>query len=241
MTRRGGGDGGGRDGLLAAVPLVPGLISVGVLYGVTATDAGLPAWTVIGTSLLVATGTAQFVALELLDRGFAWWVIVAVGLLINLRFAVYGLHLAGFARTLPRSRRWLYLGMVNDEGYALTISKIAGDLPARRRLLGWSMAVMVSVWGAWQLGTVLGATAGAIVPDGLGLEMAIPLTLLTVLVLLTASRRHAVVAVLAGVTALALREATSGVGLVAGMAVGIAVGVAMSRARPAAVTSEATP
>ena len=216
-----------RAGLWAAAPLAPGLISVGVLYGVTATDAGMPAWTVIATSLLVATGTAQFLAVELLGQGHEWWAVVAAGLLVNVRYAVYSLHLGHFVRRLPRLPRMVYLAVVTDEGFALTTPLVDGREPGRSSQLKWSAGVMAVVWLSWQVGTVVGATAGRVVPSSLGLEMAIPLTLVTVLVLLASSRRHAVVAAVAGATALALHQAPFGLGLVAGMAAGVAVGLTL--------------
>lgn len=216
-----------RSGLLSASPLVPGLISVGVLYGVTATAAGMPPWSAVATSLLVATGTAQFMAVELLDRGVAWWLVVATGLLVNVRYAVYSLHLGSFVRGLPRARRWLYFAVTSDEGYALTTPLLDGDRPGLSGQLRWSSGVMAAVWSAWQVGTWIGAATGAAVPEALGLRMAVPVTLLVVLVLLTTSARHAVVALAAGVAAVLLRGAPLNLGFVAGIAVGVATGLVL--------------
>ncbi len=216
-----------RSGLWAAAPLAPGVISVGVLYGVTATEAGMPAWSVIATSLVVATGTAQFLALELLGQGYAWWLAALAGLLVNVRYAVYALHLGLFARPLPILPRLAYLAVVSDEGFALTTPLVRSERGGKPSQLKWSAAVMAVVWLAWQLGTVVGATAGRIVPDDAGLEMAIPLTLVAVLALLTSSRRHAIVALVAGAVAIALHQAPFGLGLIAGMAAGVATGLAL--------------
>lgn len=216
------------SGLLAASPLVPGLMSVGVLYGVTATAAGMPPWTVVATSLLVATGTAQFMAVELLGQGTAWWLVVATGLLVNLRFAVYALHLGSFVRRLPAARRWLYFAVTSDEGYALTAPLVDGDRPALGGQVRWSAGVMAAVWLPWQVGTWLGAGTGAVLPAALGLRMAVPVTLLVVLALLVTSARHVAVALAAGVAAVLLRDAPLNLGFLAGIAVGVATGLAVS-------------
>lgn len=228
MSRRRSGT--WRSGLLAASPLVPGLISVGVLYGVTATAAGMPPWTTVATSLLVATGTAQFMALELLGQGTAWWLVVVTGLLVNVRFAIYTLHLGAFVRSLPGARRWLYFAVTSDEGYALTTPLVDGDRPGVAGELRWSAGVMAAVWLAWQAGTWIGAGAGAVVPESLGLDTAVSVTLLTVLALVTTSPRHTVVAVAAGVAAVLLRDAPFNLGFVAGIGVGVATGLALSPA-----------
>jgi len=188
----------------------------------------MPHWTVLGSSLLVATGSAQFMAVELLARGAGWWLVVLLGLLVNLRFAVYALHIGPFAGQLSLPRRLLFYGLVNDEGFALTASRWDGVGPGRRADLGWSFAVMFVVWFAWQVGTAIGVVAGDRLPPDLGLEMAVPITLLTVLVLLAGSRRHLVVAVVAGAVALLFRQAPHGLGLLAGGGMGVMVGLALS-------------
>ena len=227
---------GWRQGLWTAAPLVPGLFSVGVLYGVAATASGMPPWSVVLTSLLVATGTAQWIALDLLARDFAWWLVVLAGLVINLRFAVYSMQLGPFSRGCG-GLRLPYLAIVSDEGFALTTPKTVGHRPGTSGQVRWSAALMIVVWLAWQVGTLVGATAGPILPPGLGLEVAIPLTLLTILVLVVRSRPQLVAAVVAGGLALALRDAPLGLGLLAGLAAGAAIGLAAGR-RPTPTPSE---
>ena len=94
---------------------------------------------------------------------------------------------------------------------------------------------MLVVWGSWQVGTVVGAVSGPILPPALGLEMAIPLTLLSVLVLLVGNWRHVVVAVVAGTCALLLRDAPLGLGLLLAMAAGVVTGRGLSSASASAV------
>lgn len=220
------------DGTMTALPVIPGILFGGVLYGAAAMAADLPAWPVVATSLLVATGTAQFVALELLSQGIPWWTIVLVGLLINLRFAIYGLHLAPLAGDAPWWHRWIYFGLVTDEGYAITLSRLPAHQPASRRALAWSMVLMVAIWLPWLVGTAVGALSGARVPSGWGLELAIPLTLLNVLVLLAATPRHVHVALVAGAVGWWLRDLPWGLGLLAAMAAGLAVGMGLPRPSP---------
>lgn len=201
--------------------------------------ADLPPWPMVATSLLVATGTAQFVALELLSQGIPWWTIVLIGLLINLRFAIYGLHLGPLAGRAPWWHRWTYYGLVTDEGYAITLSRLPAHQPASRQALAWSMALMVAIWLPWPVGTAVGALSGASVPSGWGLELAIPLTLLNVLVLLAATPRHLQVAVVAGTVGWWLRDLPWGLGLLAAMAAGLAVGMGLPR--PSTLRSTTNP
>ncbi|MEM8932670.1 MAG: AzlC family ABC transporter permease, partial [Acidobacteriota bacterium] len=145
------------DGLLTGLPLVPGIASVGVLYGAASVDAGIPPWTVVTTTLLVATGTAQWVALDLLSRDVAWWTIVLVGLAINLRFAVYSLHIGPWVSRWPAWRRLAYCSLLTDEGYALSMARRADADIDRRSFLRWSTSLAAVVWGAWLVGTGCGA------------------------------------------------------------------------------------
>lgn len=214
---------------MAALPVVPGIFFGGVVYGAAAVGSGMPPWTVVGTCLLVATGTAQFIALELLSQGFAWWTIVLVGLLVNLRFGIYGLHLGALAQPLPWWQRWPYYGTVTDEGYAITLSRLDVERPAPGHALRWAMALGLTIWLPWPVGAAVGSYTGERLPDNLGIEMAIPLTLLCVLVLLASTSRHLRVALLAGAVGWVLRSAPYGLGLLAGIAAGVALGMVGQR------------
>jgi len=52
-----------RRGLLATLPLAPGVVAFGLLYGVMARQVGFSPWEAGAMSLIVHAGSAQFTAL----------------------------------------------------------------------------------------------------------------------------------------------------------------------------------
>ena len=52
-----------RRGLLAALPVAPGIVAFGLLYGMMARQVGLSPWEAVGMSTVVYAGSAQLTAL----------------------------------------------------------------------------------------------------------------------------------------------------------------------------------
>lgn len=50
-------------GLLATLPLAPGVVAFGLLYGMMARQVGFSPWEAVAMSLVVHAGSAQFTAL----------------------------------------------------------------------------------------------------------------------------------------------------------------------------------
>jgi len=65
-----------REGAKAAAPIVLGYLPVGVAFGVLARRAGVAPSEVGLMSLLVYAGSSQFIAVELISEGIAWFPIV---------------------------------------------------------------------------------------------------------------------------------------------------------------------
>jgi predicted branched-subunit amino acid permease len=82
------------------------------------------------------------------------------------------------------------------------------------------------LWGSWQLATIVGVALGAQIPESLGLEFAIPLVFLVLLIPVVQTRPGLVAAVVGGLVAVAASGAPYGLGLVIGALTGVAAGVA---------------
>ena len=149
---------------------------VGVSYGAIATASGLPAWAVIAMSVLVFAGGAQFLAAGLLAAGSPVAALVG-GLLLNARHLPFGLAIAdvfagGWGRRLVGSH------LMVDESVAFAMAQNDSH---RRRAAYW--ATGVSLFVAWNLGTVLGVLAGETIgdPAQFGLDAAFPAALIALL------------------------------------------------------------
>jgi len=127
----------------------------GLSFGALAVAAGLSVPQASALSLLMFTGASQFAFVALIGGGV--FGAVASALLLGARNGLYGLRLAPM---LPRRAAHLVI----DESTAMAL--------AHGRRGFWATGVSVFVF--WNLGTVLGALAGASLSDprSLGLDAA---------------------------------------------------------------------
>ena len=90
-----------RQGMIDTLKVAPGIWAWGLMTGVAMVQAGLgPGMSTLMT-LLVYGGSAQLAAIPLWGVGAPAWVILATAVCVNLRFAVFGLHLREYLSVIP--------------------------------------------------------------------------------------------------------------------------------------------
>jgi len=89
-----------KNGAKAALPIVLGYLPVGMAFGVLARQAGLTPIEIGLMSLLVYAGASQFLAIEMILKGIAWFPTVIATFFINLRHLLMSSTLSLF---LPES------------------------------------------------------------------------------------------------------------------------------------------
>lgn len=125
----------------------------GVAFGIASTEAGLAAWQASAYSLLVFAGSAQFAAVEILgDNGTAVAAVLA-GILLNLRSLAFGVIMAPALSGAPW-RRAVWSQLMIDETTAVGAAQ-----PERHLQRYGYLWTGVTLFVAWNIGTVLGATA----------------------------------------------------------------------------------
>lgn len=202
-----------RDGLMAALPLMPGYLSIGLACGVIERNAGLSLTEIFLLGLLLYAGGAQFVVAGMVGAGASFSTIVPTIAFLNLRHLLYSTALAP---TMRRLRLWQSLTIgagLTDETFAVDSGAWIGKVADSPR---WFWGLHWTAQGSWILATVVGGMLGSLVADvaKLGLDFALPAMFLGLLVLgLMGHARPGigwVVAVLGGVGAVALSLVTSG-------------------------------
>jgi 4-azaleucine resistance transporter AzlC len=190
-----------RHGLARDVLVLGAAVAVvGASFGALAASARLPLPIVLAMSLLVFAGGAQFLAVAVVAAGGSPVAVVLGGLLLNARHLPYGLAVADIVgRSWPA--RLLGAHLLVDEVVAFARAQ---DDPGRARRAYWLLGLILYL--SWNVGTVLGALAGAAVPDParFGVDAAFPAALFALVV---PSLRDAVtvrVAVLGAALALAV-------------------------------------
>ncbi len=186
-------------GLLAALPLAPGVVVFGLLYGVMARQVGLQPWEALAMSLIVHAGSAQFTVLGMWQASGAIPIILTT-LVINLRHMLMGASVAPYLRGLHPLWRALLALWMSDESYALAITAYERGQGSHWYFLGAN----VGIYLMWPTSGLLGALLGNAIPDAgrYGLDLIFPLAFLGLLMAFLKDRIGVAVAFGAGALAL---------------------------------------
>lgn len=207
-------------GMLASAPFVVVIVPFALLFGVAATEAGLDLATVMGFSLAVFAGAAQFTALQLMQDHAPVLVVLATSLAVNLRMGMYSAALTPFFGRLPLGRRALVAFFLVDQSYAASVVEFERRpyLSTAERLAFFAGTVL-PIAPAWYAATWAGAVLGAQIPPDYPLDFAMPVTFIAMVAPLLRSAAHLAAALVsaAGTLALAWMPFSTGV-LVAALA-----------------------
>ena len=102
-------------------PLLLGVTPFGMIYGIAALAAGVPAWLAQLASAIVFAGAAQLVIVQMLAAGAGFMPIALTSGLLNLRHVLYSASMAEYVSHLPRRWRLLLAYVLTDEAYAVAV------------------------------------------------------------------------------------------------------------------------
>lgn len=214
-------------GVKDTFPLIVGAIPFGIIFGAVAVTSGLSPAATIAMSLFVFAGSSQFIAAGLVAQGTGLAIITLTTFIVNLRHALYSASLSPFMRHL--SQRWLLpLGFwLTDETYAIVIRRYQNTEDPSPHKHWYMLGSSVSMYVNWQMCTLIGIITGQSLQDAasLGLDFAMSVTFIGIVVPLIANRPMLACAVVAGVTALATNSLPNKLGLMLAAFLGIAAGM----------------
>ncbi|MDP1981592.1 MAG: AzlC family ABC transporter permease [Sulfuritalea sp.] len=218
-------------GLRSVMPLLLGVAPFGVIYGVVALQSGIPPLAAMAMSSIVFAGSAQFLLAQLVGAGAPLLLSAGAVGLVNLRHALYSASVAPLLAKLPRRWKILLAYLLTDEAYAAAIPHLLGDDSEMRSpnahwiLLGSGFGL----WAGWQVATLAGVLIGAQLPANLGLDFALPLTFIAIVVPMIGSRALLAAALAAGAAAVLLAALPYKLGLFLAALAGLVVGAVMTR------------
>lgn len=216
-------------GIKATLPLLLGVIPFGLIYGVSAAQVGLSMGETGGLSVVVFAGASQLAMLQLFADEAAVPVLIATGLVINLRLAMYSASIAPHLQHLPVLKRLGLAYLLTDQAYALAIHRYT-EQPTDHRA-AFFLGAAVPFWLTWQTCSLLGFRLGTSVPAHWHLDFAIPLTFIALLVPTLKSRSSVLTALVSGSVALGATVLPYNLGLIVAAVVGIAAGLLLEQWR----------
>ena len=210
-----------KAGQRAILPSLPGAFAWGMISGVAMVKGGLAVPWAMMMSLLVYAGSAQLAALPLIAAGAPLWVIVATGLITNLRFVIYSAALRPFFADQPlRKRAALGFFMTDFTFTRFMRSAQEGTLPPGRAD-SWFAGVCSSNWITWQISAFTGIIGASYVPTEWGLEFTGTLALVALVGPSLNARPAVVGAIVAAAVALVAHPLPFKLGLFCGAIAGI--------------------
>ena len=211
-------------------PILVSILPFALITGVVAVRLGFSPWQASLGSVLIFAGTSQIAAMQLLAQGAPLVVILATIFFINLRFVMYSASIASHFRGTRPGAKALVAYLLTDQAFMIGLYGFE-QRPGLAQRLRFYIGAAVSLWMVWQVAVIVGALVGARLPDNWGLEFAVPLTFLALLVPAIVDRATVAVALVAAGVSVLAHGLPWNIGLMLGALSGLVVGVLVSRRR----------
>ncbi|MDQ0286337.1 4-azaleucine resistance transporter AzlC [Desulfofundulus luciae] len=195
-------------GVKDALPVVLGYLPLGMAFGVLARSGHLSIGQVLAMSLIIYSGSAQFIAVGMLGTGAAPASIMATVMLVNSRLILLSASLAShLSRVTAPVLSFLAHG-ITDETYAVAVGRM-GEKPANRWYL---TGLFVTAHMAWLGGSAAGGILGRLLGDTArwGFNFALTAMFVCLLILQLKNNVTIMVACLAGLVSVVVASMIGG-------------------------------
>jgi 4-azaleucine resistance transporter AzlC len=216
----------------------------GLVYGLSARNAGFSIVEAAAMSLLVFAGASQFAAVGYVTSGLPWPGVVLLTAFLNARHLLYSAALAPFLGRRPFAERAVAAHILTDEAFALSIAHFRRL--GRADMRGYWVAAIGTTFIPWNVATLAGVALGGAIPDPnrFGLDVVFPAAMAGLAVGLMSGRRDAAAAVAGAILAVAVSLAWDpAAGVIAGGLFGplVAILVPFGPSEPDAIALEGAP
>ena len=211
-------------------PMLVGAAPFGVIFGALVASAPLASWQGQLMSLSVFAGSSQFIAVGLMAGAAGALVVWLATAIVNLRHLLYAAALLPYVRHLPVRWRWLLGFLLTDESFAV-VERYYRQHPQAPNGHWYFLGSGLAMYANWQAWTLLGLVFGAAFPQlqRLGLDFAMVVTFIAIVVPQLRRWPHLLAAGAAGGVAYLLKDLPFKLGLLVAVLVGVAVGLLLSQ------------
>ena len=157
------------------LPINAGIIPFGLVMGTVASNAGLTLVQTMSMNILVFAGASQLAAVDLMSKGLPVFVVIATGLIINLRFFLYSAALSVEFQKESLKTKLISSYLLTDQSYSVTVAndEVLQNSKDKVQFYFGAAALMTL---AWQTAVFLGFVFGNIAPSEWSLDYAVPLS-----------------------------------------------------------------
>ena len=164
--------------------------------------------------------------MPLIAAGAPLWLIFAAGIIVNLRFIIFGAALHPYFKDLSWGKRLVIGYLAVDIAFVVFMPRFH-DAPRKGTLeQHWFfLGAVIPSWFLWQLTSLIGISLGSVVPVSWSIDFAATLALLALMLPLATSRPIVLSILAAAVVAWVAQTLPLRLGLMAAVLVGIVVGM----------------
>jgi len=219
-------------GLWITLPVLLAVGPFGMIFGMIAVESGLDiVQTMVMTGVVIA-GASQLAALQVLADDAPALVAILAGAVVNLRMAMYSAAFAVEWQGLAIRVRALAAFFLHDQSFALPMRRYRErpQAPLAERV-GIYFGVGLLTSAVWITMTLVGATVGGRLIEGIDIRFIVPVTFIAVAAPMIRGRVEVLAALTAAGLALVFHGLPYGLGLMVGTAGGIALGMVLTRGR----------
>lgn len=201
-----------KKGFLAIIPIASGIIPFGMVMGVVFAEANLSLAQALLMDTVVYAGAAQLATTSLMKLNTAIFIVLATGLIINLRFMLYSAAMSPYLENANRWVKYFCAFTLTDQSYAAMTAnqdKFKTNQEAIQFYMGTAVATLIT----WHSSVLFGHLFGNIAPPELNLDYAIPLSFVALLVPTLKTKNHYFISLFSAIASLIFYKAPLNIGL----------------------------
>ena len=190
-----------KKGFMDVIPLTIPVIPFGIIYGVVGVELGLSPLVTFAMSFIIFAGSSQIAFVQLYTAGASPLVMISSVLAINSRHFLYSAVLAQYLNKLNLYWKILLSYLMTDQAFSVSLSYFKKNQKktfSHYHMLGSGF----TLWLLWQISTLSGIVLGNVIPEALGLEFAIPLTFLSLIIAELKKYDHLLIIIISGAISL---------------------------------------
>ena len=157
-------------GMRHGIPIMLGYLSVSFGFGILAIQKNLSILAAVGISVTNLTSAGQVAGVEVIAAGGSLLEMILCQIVINLRYSLMSLSLSQkLDKSFTMPHRLIAAYGITDEIFALAVSQPEPLRPA------YMYGLILTPFIGWSAGTLLGATAGNLLPASVTTAMSLML------------------------------------------------------------------
>lgn len=189
-------------GIKKSIPICIGYFPLGLAFGVIAQNYGMNLIEVALMSLLLFSGSGQFITVAMMTMDVGFITILITILLVNSRYLLFSAALSLHLKKYPSWLIAILTAGITDETFVVATTHFKENKP---ETVFW-LSLNVTSHLAWISSTVLGAYVGNFIPkmETFGLNFALPAMFIALFFMTAENRLMLTTGIVAGIVSLIL-------------------------------------